>query len=82
MATKTISLHIEAYNKLKAARRYPTESFSQVILRANWQEETITAKELLERCQKGSFHFSEEALERIEQLKQKDHPPENKWANH
>ena len=41
MATKTISLKLDAYEKLRAARRQPTESFSQVILRARWPEETI-----------------------------------------
>jgi len=53
MSTKTISLKMEAYKKLKAARRYPEESFSQVILRATWPEETITAEEFLARYRKN-----------------------------
>jgi predicted nucleic acid-binding protein len=36
MAVKTVSLKTEAYERLKAARRYPGESFSEVILRARW----------------------------------------------
>ena len=79
MATKTISLRLEAYNKLRAARRYPDESFSQVILRAHWAEETLTGADLLERCREGA-HFREEDLSRVEQLKRDDRPPEDKWA--
>lgn len=42
MAIKTVSLKTEAYERLKTARRYPGESFSEVILRASWPEDTIT----------------------------------------
>ena len=34
MATKTIALRLEAYERLKRARRTPTESFSDVVMRA------------------------------------------------
>jgi len=34
MATKTISLTVEAYDRLRAARRRPDESFTDVVLRA------------------------------------------------
>lgn len=79
MGTKTISLREEAYEKLKAARKYPAESFSQVILRASWPEETITAAGLLRLIQERATHFSEEELSRIEQLKERDKPPGDKW---
>ena len=42
MAIKTVSLRIEAYERLSSARRYPGESFSQVVLRAQWPEQTIS----------------------------------------
>jgi predicted CopG family antitoxin len=79
MSTKTISLKMEAYKKLKAARRYPEESFSEVILRATWPEQTITAGEFLERYRNQGPFFKEIELTRIEKLKRSDRPPVDKW---
>lgn len=80
MSTKTISLRLEAYNKLKRARRFPTESFSEVVLRAAWPEETTTAEELLRRYREHGPFFREEGLSLIERLKSDDHPAPDKWA--
>lgn len=79
MPTKTISVHLDAYERLRAARRRPGESFSQVILRARWPEETITGAELLQRTRAHGPFFSEDELDRIEGLKAEDRPPEDKW---
>ncbi len=38
MASKTISLSVDSYNRLKAARKHPGESFSSVIRRASWDD--------------------------------------------
>ena len=81
MSTKTISLRIEAYERLRSARRYPEESFSQVILRARWPEETITAEDLLRRVREGGPRLSQESLDRIESLKRSDVQPTDKWAS-
>jgi len=80
MSVKTISLKLEAYERLRAARRYPTESFSEVVLRATWPEDTITARDLLALGRSRGPRFSEEELDRVEALKRQDPPPENKWA--
>ena len=81
MGTKTISLKEEAYNRLRAARRYPGESFSEIVMRATWPEDTITARGLLDVYRSGSRHFSDKELDRIEDLKRRDLPPEDKWAD-
>ncbi len=80
MAIKTVSLKAEAYDRLKGARRYPGESFSEVILRARWPEDTITAAELLARCQTEGARFSEAELDAMEAAKAAVPPPEDKWA--
>ena len=48
MATKTISIDMEAYERLRRARRDPAESFSRVIKRAEWPTPQRTAGGLLE----------------------------------
>jgi predicted CopG family antitoxin len=81
MATKTISLKMEAYNKLKSARRYPGESFSEIVLRASWPEETVTAGEFLELCRERGPVYTTEMVERVEKLKEDDEPAEDKWES-
>ena len=80
MSTKTISLKLEAYERLRRARRYPGESFSEVILRAVWPNRTLTGAELLELCRKRGPSFSEAGLAAIERAKESDRPPEDKWG--
>lgn len=80
MATKTISLRLEAYERLRRARRFPDESFSEVILRATWPEQTLTGEELLRRCREHGPHLTEEELSRVAETKHRDRPPEDKWA--
>ena len=80
MSTKTVSLKQEAYERLRAARRYPGESFSEVVLRATWPEDTVTARALLRSVRTTPPHFTLEALDRVDALKRRDVPPEDKWA--
>lgn len=47
MATKTISVDIEAYTRLSGARLFAKESFSQVIKRARWSRQAKTGGDLL-----------------------------------
>jgi hypothetical protein len=77
--TKTITLKQEAYEKLRAARRYPTESFSEVVMRAKWPEDTITAGELLRLYRSGGPRLPKGAADLIERFQRLDKPPVNKW---
>ena len=80
MPSKTISLHVDAYEKLRRARRHPGESFSQVVLRGTWAEETISAGELLARLREHGPFLQQPSLARIEELKAEDRPPGDKWS--
>lgn len=80
MATKTISLSLLAYEKLKGARKQPEESFSQVVLRATWPEDTVTGAELLELWEDEPPFFSEPELATMEEAKGLDQPPDDKWT--
>lgn len=80
MATKTISLRLEAYERLRRARRDPRESFSDVVMRAEWPDIGMTAAGLLELYAEAGPFLSEETLDRVEAAKEADRPPEDKWA--
>ncbi len=49
MATKTISLELDAYDKLKAAKSSEKESFSSVVRRARFDEVPATGAAILAR---------------------------------
>lgn len=81
MSTKTISLKLEAYDRLRAARRYPSESFSEVVLRARWPGDTVTGRDLRAMARARGACFTEAELDRIDGFKRLDAPPEDKWAS-
>jgi predicted CopG family antitoxin len=80
MATKTISLRLEAYERLKRARRFPGESFSEVISRAVWPNQTVTGRELLERIARRGPIMTEDEVAAVEAAKAETRVPEDKWA--
>ena len=80
MATKTISLSFEAYEKLRSARLHPRESFSQVVLRATWPNETVTARALLSMSATRPALFSEDELDAVDLAKLADSPARDKWT--
>ncbi len=79
MSSKTISLREEACERLRAARRFPGESFSAVVLRATWPETTTTGKAFLDICRDRGAVFEGRELDRVEALKQDDAPAIDKW---
>lgn len=80
MSARNVSLKDEAYDRLRAARRYPAESFSEVVLRATWPEDTVTAGALLARLRSRGPHFSPAELDRMDTVRRDDTLPEDKWA--
>lgn len=79
MATKTISLNLPAYERLRRARRFSNESFSQVVLRAAWPGDTVTGAELLAMQQNAAPTFTEDELAAVEAAKSMDQLPVDKW---
>lgn len=79
MATKTISLTIEAYERLRRAKGHAGESFSEVVMRAIWDDEPITAGEFLKRARARGPEYAPAELDYLDELKASDVPPEDKW---
>ncbi len=72
MATKTISLELDAYEKLKRAKRSERESFSEVVRRAHWDVEASTGSRVLAHLSElrarhpGSF-LPDDVLDRLDE---------------
>lgn len=80
MATKTISIDIEAYERLRRARQAPDESFSRVIKRARWHEEAHTAARLLSALEETPVPDAE-VIARLDEIQRADAPPEDPWRS-
>lgn len=80
MATKTISIDLEAYERLRRARRERSESFSMVIKRAHWPPPPRTAGALLKALD-GVPGLADEVLDRLDKGQADDLPPEDPWQD-
>jgi len=78
MATKTISIDLEAYEKLRRARRHQKESFSKVIKRARWPTPPRTAGALLAALERVPLMDSQD-LDRLDEAQKADAPPGDAW---
>ncbi len=79
MATKTSSIDLVAYERLCSARLGPRDSFSQVIRRAEWSQESKTCGNLLSSLM-GIPMADEGVIQRLDASQQLDLPPDNPWA--
>jgi hypothetical protein len=64
MATKTISLEIDAYEKLRTARK-AGESFSEVVRRASFSEAPLTGETLRAYLRSGGSGIEESYLDAV-----------------
>lgn len=79
MATKTISIDLEAYERLSRARLHPGDSFSRVIKRAKWESPAKTCGDLLESLA-GMPVAGDDVIERLERAQAEDQTPDQPWA--
>lgn len=72
MATKTISLELDAYEKLRKAKKSERESFSEVVRRARWEEAPSTGSRILGhladlRSKRPDAFLPDDVLDRIDE---------------
>jgi len=79
MATKTISIDLEAYERLKRARLSARDSFSQVIKRATWEHKTKSCGDLLAALATLPT-AAESILASLDAAQANDSAPDNPWS--
>ncbi len=79
VATKTITLELDAYERLRALKR-PGESFSEVVRRAVFPDLPPKGTDLLAYYRAGGSEVSHSYLDALEQAAQEDKAPDNPWA--
>ena len=78
MATKTITLELDAYEKLKAAKK-AGESFSEVVRRATIEDAPLTGAALREYLRSGGSGVSLKYLDAVDEAGKHDPIPDNPW---
>jgi len=79
MPTRTITLELDAYERLRSSKR-PGESFSQVVRRAIFSDFPPKGTELLAYFRAGGTAVSQTYLNAVEQAAQDDQAPDNPWT--
>jgi len=78
MATKTITLELDAYEKLRSAKR-SGESFTEVVRRGVWVDAPATSTSLREYFHQGGSGISDRYLDAVEEAAKHDPIPDNPW---
>ena len=75
VATKTITLELDAYERLKRAKRSPRESFTEVVRRLPLPASAITAGQFLALARERGALLTEADARAIDELNATDQPP-------
>jgi hypothetical protein len=76
MSTKTITLELDAYERLKGAKRSPRESFSEVVRRLPIPGHAFVGRDLLKLREQRGAYLTEDDAAAIDELNRTDRPPE------
>lgn len=71
MATKTISIELDVYERLKALRKTPSESFSKILRRSLPTKRGLTGAEILAMIENGTYPkvgWTDDEIEAIENV--------------
>jgi len=79
MATKIITLEIDAHEKLRLAKR-GGESFTEVVRRVVWVDAPLTGAALRDYFRNGGSGISEKYLAAVEEAAKHAPIPDNPWA--
>ena len=82
VGTKTISLSEKAYQRLQRQRQGSDDSFSRIVLRAHWEDASVTAGELLDLWQNEPPFFTDSDLDAIQTAKLEQPLANDKWNVH
>ena len=77
VASKTITLKMDAYERLKAAKQWPRESFSEVMHRLSIPHAGFSVRQLLAARKAGGPILSESDCASIDELNALDALPES-----
>lgn len=79
MVTKTITLELDAHEKLRQAKR-GGESFTEVVRRAIWVDAPATGDTLRSYYHNDGSGISDKYLDAVEEAARHDPAPDDPWA--